>query len=598
MAVADVFLRPLGLAALASIVPLVILYFLRPEPARVDLPTMRFLFDEESDEERSSVFKALQRDWLLLLQLLVLILVALALASPYVAVAEERVIDERVIVVDGSASMAAESGGQTRFARAIDGAKDVVTGTTSIVVSGASPSVALRRGPGPAARRTLDSLAVSHAGGDLADAISRATAIAGEGASIVVISDFVDESEWQAALATARARGYRVDVRPVGGRVDNVGIVDVSYATGTVTATVENFGRQRVTRSVSLGSESSQVQLDPGDTTTVQLSIPAGGGELRLGQGDAFPVDDRVPIAAPSDTSIDLLLLTNDENRFLTTALSLIDDVSLTVRRPPVTVTRDYDVILFSNVEPSKVLPGNIQTATEVLRRGGGVAIQAQPNVGTVNYGDLLLIQPQGVANGSSVDVVDDSLTRGITFAPPERYVTGELRSGRTLVAAPDGSPIIATAASRGGSILYYGFMEDASGFKYNYKYPVFWQRAVFQLAGRAPLASLNRETGTQLDVAANRTVQAPDGARAGPTVVLDRVGYYTDGEQRYGAALLDRSESNVTAPSVATDGDGGLGGRETEERTVPFDLTPFVAGGALVVGLVELVMLRRRGDL
>lgn len=598
MAVADFFLRPIGLAALASLIPLIILYFLRPKPVRRRLPTIEFLFDTEREEQRNAIIRALQRDWLLLVQLLVLVVVAMALAAPYVAVAEDRVIDERVIVVDASASMAAATGGTTRFERAVDRAGAAVSETTSIVVAGPTPRVALRAGPGPAARRALDSLAVSHTRGDLASAIDRATTVAGEGAVIVVISDFVDTTDWRAAVSTARARGFRVDLEPVGGRVDNVGIVDGSFAEGTVSVVVENFASRGVTRTVSLGDQSIDISLAPGDSTTVQLPVPPGGGVLQLSPEDGFPVDDRLPVAAPSDATVDVLVLTNDENRFLTTALSLIDDVELTVKRLPTTVTEPYDVIIFSNVEARNVLPGNLQTARTVLRRGGGVVIQAQLDLRAIGYGDLLLIAPRGVVNGTSVEVVDDSLTRGVTVAPPSRYVTGELRDGRALVTADDGSPIVATASRDGGTILYYGFIEDASGFKYNYLYPVFWKRAIFELVGRPPIAALNRDTGGQLEVAEGESALAPDGTRPGPVVVLDRVGYYTVGDQTYGAALLDRAESNVSAPSVADGGADGDGGPLTEERTVPYDLTPFVAGAALLVGLFELVVLRRRGDL
>lgn len=597
MAIADYFLQPLGLAALASVIPLIILYFLKPKPSIVELPTMRFLFEDERDDQRSAVLEALQRDWLLLVQLLILVMMSLAVAAPYIAVAEERVVDERVIVVDGSASMAAESAGATRFTQAVRQAQESVSGTTSIVVAGAIPNVALRNGPTPAARETLDTISVSHASGDLAAAIARATAIGGDGATIVVISDFVDQSDWRATVATARARGFRVRLQSVGGPVENVGVTDVAYRSGTVTATIENFGTQRASRTVTLGSRSTDVTLDAGDSTSVQLAIPAGGGDLRLVPSDGFPVDDRMPIAAPSEPTIEVLLLTNDENRFLTTALSLMDDVELTTARPPTTISRQYDVIIFSNVDPENVLPGNIQTAKETLRRGGGVAIQSQSDLGAINYGGLLLIEPAGLANGSTVTVVDESLTRGITFAPPERYVTGSLQDGRALVTTPDGTPIIATATREGGNILYYGFIEDASGFKYNYKYPVFWQRAIFQLAGRQSLESLNHQTGTRLQVGADQPVQAPNGERTGPTVLLDQVGFYTVTDQRYGAALLDRSESNITPPTVS-DTNTVDGGTRIEEQTVPVKLTPLVAAVALGIGLLELILLRRRGDL
>lgn len=75
-------------------------------------------------------------------------------------------------------------------------------------------------------------------------------------------------------------------------------------------------------------------------------------------------------VAAPDRSTVRVLVLTNDRNRYLTTALSVIDEVELTVEEPPTAIDRQYDVIVFSNVEPERVLETNVEAARETLSRG------------------------------------------------------------------------------------------------------------------------------------------------------------------------------------------------------------------------------------
>jgi hypothetical protein len=55
--------------------------------------------------------------------------------------------------------------------------------------------------------------------------------------------------------------------------------------------------------------------------------------------------------------------------------------------------------------------------------------------------------------------------------------------------------------------------------------------------------------------------------------------------------------ESDVAAPDLTEDGPGGVRTRE-ERRTVPYPLSWIVGLVAGVVGVCELLYLRRRGDL
>jgi hypothetical protein len=598
MVLSDVFLTPLGLGALLVAVPLVILYLVRPDPRRVELPTFRFLSESEREDDSNPVFRKLRRSLLLLLQLLTILLFATALATPYVPVSEQSTIEETVLVVDGSASMGVERGGDTRFSRAVASAREAVTETTSVVVVGGRSNVALRRGDASEADEVLGSLSVTDAPGDLRSGISTATAIAGEEARIVVVSDFADESSWRDAVRVARARGLAVELRQFAdGGEANVGIVDRSFSGNEVTVSVKNFGPAEVTRTVSLGDQRRSVTLASDDVRSVTLPVPANGGELRLTPGDDFPTDDVSYVSAPPDATIDVLVFTNDENRFLTTALSVVDTVELTVANPPTAVTGSYDVVVYSNVEPDRLLSGNVEVGRTTLADGGGVAIQAQTSM-PEKYGDLLLVDPGDVEGNPTLDPpAEDALTRGIGFPPPEEYVTGSLRDGRALVSTTEGTPLIATAQRGDGRILYYGYVESESAFKYDYQYPVFWKRAVYDLAGRQQLSELNGETGGRLQFANQTTVQTPAGEVTATSVGLDDAGFYRGGPNRYSASLLSESESAVVADPVESTAAAGAAARE-EEQTVPRPLTHWAALVALLGVVGEVAYLRRRGDL
>ncbi|RDI70712.1 vWA domain-containing protein [Halopelagius longus] len=597
MALSDVFLAPAGLAALLLAVPIIVLYLIRPDPRRVELPTFRFLAEDRREDASNPLFERLQRSVLLLLQLLVVLLVATALATPYVPVSERSTVEETVLVVDASASMGVQSDGSTRFDRAVSAAREEVTGTTSVVVADGQSTVALRRGDPGEARTVLDELSPTQSPGDLRSAVSTAAAVAGSDARIVVVSDFADDGPWRDAVRVARSRGLTVDLRQfAGGGDDNVGIVDRSFSGGQVTASVKNYGDEEVTRTVALGGERRSVTLGGGDVRSVTLPVPAGGGKLRLSPGDSFPADDTSYVAAPDDATIEVLVLTNDENTYLTTALSVVDAVELTVDNPPTTVEGEYDVIVYSNVESDRLLAGNVEAGRELLADGGGVAVQAQESM-PGKYGDLSLVNADGVRSNPTLgQPADDTLTRGISFPPPEAYVNGTLRDGRALVSTTEGAPVIATARRGEGRLLYYGYIEERSAFKYDYQYPVFWKRAVYHLAGRPPLSQLNAETGERLQFGNGTTVATPGGTVTASSVRLDDAGFYEADGTRYSASLLSESESNVVADDVESSKTDVVA-RE-ESRTVPNPLDHWVALAALVGVLGEVAYLRRRGDL
>ena len=588
---------PLGLLALLALVPLVVLYLIQPDPERLPLPTLRFLTEREGTDSANPLFERLRRNALLILQALALVLFALVLAAPAVMVPEGQVVDETVVVLDASASMGVESGGTTRFERAKSAALDDVSATTSVVVAGAAPRVLVRRGTRTEARRALEGVERTDTPGDLRSAVAQASVLAGENARIVVLSDFADDSGWRDEVRAARAGDRTVALSQFGGGRNRAGIVDRSFSGRTVTFTIRSYAAEPITRTVELGGTRRRVELGPGDIELVTLPVPAGGGRARLGPGDDFATDDVAYIVAPADPTVETLLLTNGGDRYLRTALEVIEAVDLTVMEPPGTIQSEYDVVVYGDVRSDRLLRSNVAAGRDTLERGGGVVVRAQRT--PPEYGDLLLVEPSGTGVNPTIGrVADDDRTADISFPPPSEYVRGDLRTGEALVSTSDGTPLVAVGRVGNGRVLYYGYLADASPFRFNFQYPVFWKRAVFSLAGREPLADINRETGTRLAVGNNTTVSTPTGTATGPVVTLDRTGVYADGSRRIGVSLFDAGESNVTAPSLdGGTGEGG-GGIAREERLAPRPLDGPVALVALLVVVTEVAYLRRRGDL
>ena len=599
MALADAFLTPLGLVALLAVVPIIVLYLVQPDPRRVELPTLRLLLEDDERDASNPLLERLRRSLLLLLQLLVIVALAVALAGPYVTVSESQTVEETVIVLDGSASMGVETGGGTRFSAAVAAARDVTTGTNSVVFAGAESRIVLRSGGTDEVDGTLDDLSVDDTPTDLGAAISQASSIAGENARIVVFSDFADDTGWSDAVRSARARDLQVDLRQfAGGGAGNVGFVDRSFTGREVTLSVKNFGTERVTRTVALGNQQRQVSLGPGDLERVTLTVPAGGGQARLSPGDDFPTDDTAFVAAPADPTVDVLLLTNDQNRYLVTALSVIDEVELTVDQPPTTVGDGYDVIVYSNLAAERLLRGNVEAGTNLLEDGGGVAVLAQPSPPDA-LSELRLVSADGVGTNPAIGRVQTAeLTRGIDFPPPERYQQGTLQAGTPLVTTGNGTPLVATQTRGNGRVLHYGYVVDDDPFRFNYQYPVFWKRATFYLAGREPLTALNREAGARLQFGNETRVETPGGAVTTRVVPLDQVGFYTSSTRRVGVSLYSEPESDVAAESLADRSDETGATLRQEDRQIPRPLTPVVALVALLVTVGEIAYLRRRGDI
>ncbi len=591
------FQTPLGLAALAALLPLAWLYFVRSEPRRYTLPTIEFLADdEETDATSDRLWERFRIHLLFLLQAAIIIAIAFALAGPQIALPGIAADEQTAVVLDTSASMQTLSGEDTRYQQALTTAQSETGTAATLVTTAPTPQVRTDRADGG----TVDAAAADVSATDAPGNLRRAIALAADSSprdtpgQIVVISDFADASDWQGAVASARAAGHTVRLVPItDGGTDNVGIVDLSVSGTEVTATLANTGTTEQTRTVTVGDQRQPVTLGPNDITDVTFAIPAGGGQVRFADTDSFPVDDTAVVPAPEDRTVDVLLVSNDPSPAFVSALSASQLITHDVAAPPVSDASGYDVVVFGDVAPDRLLRGTVDTARETATAGGGVIVRAHTDLGNTEYGNLSLVAPGSIGRDADVQASGThELTENIDLVPADAYIRGDLARGTRIAEAGDGSPIVATADQGAGRILYYGYLDDRSSFRYTYQYPVFWQQAILYTASRDQISDRLYATTDTLQFATDTTVETPTGSVTTRQLSLDQAGVYTTPDGAIGANLLSQTESAVAVDSIDTASIAGSGGR------TPTSLTPWLGALGAVLAIAEVGVLRYRDEL
>ncbi|MBA2255339.1 MAG: VWA domain-containing protein, partial [Chloroflexi bacterium] len=190
------FLAPLALLGLAS-VPLIVAFYMLRLRRRQQTVSSTFLWQHlVRDVEANAPWQRLRRSLLLLLQLLLAIALALIVARPF----GERpagLARDLVLVVDASASMAAEDVFPNRLAAAKQAAIGALSqlpsdGKVSVIAAGETARLVANEATDRGRiARAIESIEQSNAAGDLSDALKLAGKLADRavGAEIVVATD-------------------------------------------------------------------------------------------------------------------------------------------------------------------------------------------------------------------------------------------------------------------------------------------------------------------------------------------------------------------------------------------------------------------------
>lgn len=222
-------LLPLGLLGLLSLAVLFLIYILRPNYQQKNVSsTFVWKLSLKYKKKRLPVSK-LRNLLILLCQIIILVAAAFIIAEPNTVTAADSLNRERIIIVDGSASMRLEHDGSTRFDRAIDAARELADdtfdggGTVSVIFAGTEANIVAQRlkSSGRAALDNgLDSLECTYGVADMSGAMELASELIDNQTDAVIsivtgtnylppsprvtVTNVAVEGEWNAAILDVR----------------------------------------------------------------------------------------------------------------------------------------------------------------------------------------------------------------------------------------------------------------------------------------------------------------------------------------------------------------------------------------------------------
>ena len=608
------FSSPLALLALASIIPLIILYLLRPRTIDLDIPSLLFFLKREQQRNKLSLLlRKLIRDPLFIIQLLVLILLSLAAAAPYIM--EEKVSGQHtVIVIDNSASM--QAGGRLDEAKAL--AAERLSGLNSVVWAQNAPVLALKEG-GRARTKEVIALTPQRAiPADLAAAITYSHRLAGPGGTVIVFSDFATWSgnDPLVAKGLAEYNGVRVEFVQVGEKSNNIGIVngwlEVKDGAYNLNLAVRNFNDRKATVSLDIrtGNEQrgSTLSIPAGSTRAyIVPNLKTGITEISITGGGELKIDDNAYVYIPSAAGGRVLLVDTREQTPTITAMGLLPvDVEYSSSLPPDLL--DYGIVILGMVDNKSLGPDPTTQLGGFVDGGGVVIATASPGLARIE-GGLLPINITSMSNETDLKLIQDNpITTGIPVTDLEvvRHIRGNAPEDVTvLVEASDASPMLSYRRQGEGTVVYLGLNDvtgdDAwSGFAAMPQFPIFWKQMLDWLGG-TDISEHNVRTGTVVRMPSTQTITYPDGTTlTSSNLWVDQAGLYHIGPQVIAANLYDAHESDVNEFSLdaSTVTSRYIERPEVVRMDVKKDITSYLIWAVLGLIILELIIIKRRREL
>lgn len=522
------FLSPLALAGLLFVPVVLAMYLLKLRRDERLVPSTLLWQRLLTDVEANAPWQRLRRSLLLLLQLLLVLLLALLAARPFL----ERpagLAGDVVVVIDTSASMAADDVPPSRLeeakAKVLDALHELpANGTVSVIAAGKTARVVVNGTTDLGrVRAAIDGITVSATTGDLGDALNLANALAARAgdADILVATD--------AALSikpTTRV-DHEVRVIQVGRERRNQAIVALavrpapSGVTRSVFVSIANLDIEPAQRRLELYADGVLIEardlqtLDPQTRTQVIIDdVPRGAAviEVRLvplvsgGAADALALDDRAWAVVPPDR-LRRVLLVGDGDPYLETALSYLPNTELYGVTPakygPDTHPELFDLIIFEGTLPATlprtaVLAIAPTTSTELGEVAGTLT---DPGLGTTSPDEPIL----KYVNLSSVHVGKASKL----VLPPW---------ARSVIRGPGGSPLLYIGQLGGREAAVMAFLPRNSDLPLQVAFPVLMANLTGELLGgsSAPTEAVQPGDPVTIPVPAGATsvvVTRPDGS-------------------------------------------------------------------------------------
>lgn len=605
-----------------SVIPLIIVYLLKPKAKDVLIPSVMFITQiTEKQKKIARAIRKIIKDPLFLIQLLILILLILAIASPYTEEDTEIRGGHTILILDGSASMQAGN----RFDESIKLADEHLTARNSIILAENIPVLALHSGDLDAARDVLENIPRTATTADLYQAILLGSAMLTDGkGGIVVISDFAnwEGEDPNVAKKLAEADGIDVSFVSVSGGRNDVAItggwlsdgIDASgsrkytciiknYMDSPVDAKIDVlYGDDRSTHNLLLGArESEYFALN---------DIGTGVTEIVVHPDDDMMVDNHAYIVIPASETHTVLYISDYEDAPSATVMRLLPSVDatfMTQGEARSTNVHDYDAVVVGLCNGS-LHSSLCDRLADYASSGGKVVVMAQEGLPLSDTGRLLPISLFEKANETAIKEVRESvMLRDIDVKDIAigHYLKGEEKSGSVAwVLAEDGTPIISFRRVDLGKVVYLGIPDMTGDYAWSDfhtmpEYPIFWLNLIEYLCGTGGVENCNKQTGSAMQFDLKVRATTPDGRVIRTNnLLLDQTGVYELPDKLVSVNLYDAAESNLEGSGITTTETAGASTEKTVRTTTKKEFDWILLILALVLIGTELYYIRSRGEL
>ena len=590
-----------GLWALLTLVPLIILYLIRPRPTTMSIPSLMFFIQSSGSRKLTSFLKQITRDWLFLIQLLLLASVALTFAHPYSTYQYDITSSNTVIVLDVSASSQAIDGGRMRFNQEITQAKRLLGSTNTIILAKDVPYIAMQDASADEATSFLGSLEPKDTVSKIGDAMILAGETLKDKGAVIVLSDFINTAGQlpEVAKAVLESKGHAVQlINVVQNKGRNVGIVQVDAGNDQTTVYVKNYNQGLEAVSLKIGGSQVALNIKPLSIETYSFKTPPGVTMVEVQNKDDFAVDNTAYISAPQKGKVKVLLIANNASTFMKNALLASGEFELTMTEPPVIPPGDFDVYVVSGVNPKQVLPGTYEDLRKKAENGATVIVSVQPNSQFIDYKGILPVKIAGKADGGFVSIEQlNRFTKNIDFGKANVVYASEQIGEQAIIASVNNIPVMTIKPLGTGKVVYFGISEE-NDFKFSPHYPIFWTEFIKFVTEQQDVKNLNFKAGESLLLDEEQTLRTPHQKMVKKAaLVLDEVGIYELQDRKIAVNLASDLESDINrVESVGTRSkDYEL---QPVRETRKFSLETALLALALFLVLFEVFFVKYRGDL
>ncbi len=591
--------NPAGLYALLALVPLILLYLIRPRPKQMNIPSLMFFLHSSGSKRLTSFLQHITHDWLFLIQLILLLALALTWSQPFSTYQHDITASNTVIVLDVSASMQTEENGGTRFDYAVSAAKKVLGSKNTIILAKDTPYLALQDASADDAIRFLNALEPRETTSRIGEAIIMAGEALSEG-RVVVISDFINTGGQDPDIAKAvlETKKLVVDfINIAGEKKKNIGIIQIDAAADETTIYVKNYNDQQAQVPLQIGGTRETLTISGKGTETYSFKTPPGVNKIEIGANDDFPTDNVAYLSAPAGGKAKVLLVSNNVSQFLRNGLIAAGEIDLQVTAPPIVPDGDFDVIIINNIDRDEVLPGTFEDILTKVEAGATAIVALQDDSSRIDYRGLLPVKLGEKTDGGFVNIEQlNRFTKNIDFGKSNSIINAELLGDQTIIATINAQPAITLKKQGAGKIIYFGIPEDAD-FKFSPHYPIFWTELMKFVTEQQDVRNLNLKTGETMLLDREQSIRTPSKTVKRAVLVLDEAGVYELEDRTIAVNLVNDFESNINAEKK-------IGVKSTEyelrpvkeTRKLPWELYLLALALALIV--FEVFFIKYRGDL